>query len=82
MKFYTIRNKEGKHLLLDSRFVLWNEMPNAYFYLTEEHAKETIDYFYKKEQYNPLEDSAPLEICCFELSWEEVGKKAYGCDNL
>ena len=71
MLYYVIRNKEDKYLLLDSRFVHWNEMPNVQFFSTREEAQGVIDYF-DKQEYNSLQDYIPLKICCFDVIWEEL----------
>lgn len=68
MFYYTIKNKEGKYLFTDSHFIHWNNMPNVHFFDTKEKAKELINYF-NEQEYNPLEDEFPLEICGFDVTW-------------
>lgn len=75
--FYAIKNKEGKYLVLDSRFIHWLEMPNAQFFTTKEEAQKVIDYFFKEQEYNPLEYDMPLEICGFEVNWKEIERELY-----
>ena len=79
---YAIRNKEGKYILLDSRFVHWLEMPNAQFWETKEKAKAVIDYFFNEQEYNPIEHDVPLEIVGFEINWQETEKEQYEQRNL
>jgi hypothetical protein len=74
--YYVIRNKDGKYILLDSRFIHWLDMPNVQFFNTKETAQKIIDYFYEQE-YNPIEDDVPLEICGFEVNWKEIEKEVY-----
>lgn len=77
MIVYAIRNKEGKYILLDSRFILWNDVPNAQFFPTKEAAQKVIDYFFNEQEFNPLEYDVPLTICGFEVTWNELETEIY-----